>query len=176
MSTPLIRQQAQSRPGAPALHEDGRSIDYGQLDALMDRVAASLQRDGLRAREHIAICAAASIDYLVVFLGALRAGLAVAPLAPGSTPQQLAAMAQDAGAKLVFVDAATAHAGVEWPSPTLLLHDDRMRPGSLQHWLAPVGAVPEAAPPARPRASCSRMPCAGHTSSAPACRVMVRRR
>ncbi|HLL12604.1 MAG TPA: class I adenylate-forming enzyme family protein [Rubrivivax sp.] len=140
----LIRRQAQSRPAAPALHEDDRSIDYGQLDALMDRVAASLQRDGLRPREHIAICAAASIDYLVVFLGALRAGLAVAPLAPGSTPEQLAAMAHDAGAKLVFVDAAAANAGVAWSSPAVLLQDDSAQRGSLQHWLAPVGAEPAA--------------------------------
>jgi long-chain acyl-CoA synthetase len=41
-------------------------------------------------------------------MGALRAGLAVAPLAPSSTPQQMAGMVADAGARHLFVDAANA--------------------------------------------------------------------
>ena len=45
----------------------------------------NLQRDGLVPCAAIAICAAASIEFAVVFLGALRAGVAVAPLAPGIT-------------------------------------------------------------------------------------------
>ena len=139
----LIAAQARSRPAATALREGKRNLSYGQLDALMDRVAAALQHDGLAPEQHIAICAAASIEYLVVFMGALRAGLAVAPLAPGSTPQQLAAMALDANAMLVFVDTATAEANITWPAPVRLL-DGRGQPGTLQHWLAAAGAGPRA--------------------------------
>lgn len=46
-----------------------------------------MQRDGLAPGDTIAICATASIEYAAVFLGALRAVVAVAPLAPGSTPE-----------------------------------------------------------------------------------------
>ena len=139
----LIAAQARRRPRAAALQDGVQALDYGQLDALMDRVAAALQRDGLRPGRHIAICAATSVDYLVVFMGALRAGLAVAPLAPGSTPQQLAAMAQDAGAALVFIDSATAGMNVAWPAPTVLLEPDAGDDANtLQHWLAPQGAEP----------------------------------
>ena len=52
---------------------------------MMDRAAAALQRDGIRAGEVIAICAATSIEYAAVFLGALRAVVAVSPLAPSSS-------------------------------------------------------------------------------------------
>ena len=139
----LIGERARARPAAVALCEADHSITYGQLNDLMDRVAAAFQRDGLAPGQHIAICAAASIQYLVVFLGALRAGLAVAPLAPGSTSQQLAAMAQDAGARRVFIDSATAEMGVPWPAPALLLNGNQQAAG-LQLWLAPDGAVPQA--------------------------------
>src|SRR5690242_19783423 len=88
----LIRAHAAAQPEHAALLQGERKVDYAELDALMDRVAATLQRDGLQARDVIAICAATSIEYSVTFLGALRAGVAVAPLAPSSTAESLAAM------------------------------------------------------------------------------------
>ena len=104
----LIRLHAQEAPSRTALADSQRTLDYGALDALMDRIAASLQRDGLRAGDAIAICAASSTHYAALFLGALRAGIAVAPLAPGSTPASLARMIEDAQARLLFLDAAAA--------------------------------------------------------------------
>lgn len=104
----LIREQALTRPEHPALIQDGRSVSFAQLDAMMDRVAAALERDGIEPTTAVAICANTSIAYAVAFLGALRAGVAVAPLAPSSTAQSLADMAANAQARLIFVDAATA--------------------------------------------------------------------
>jgi long-chain acyl-CoA synthetase len=46
---------------------------------------------------------------MAVYLGALRAGVAVAPLAPSSTAQTIADMAANAEARLLFVDAGVAH-------------------------------------------------------------------
>ena len=63
----------------------------------MDRIAAALQRDGVAAgRRDRDLRAHSSVDYAAVFLGALRAGVVVAPLAPGSTPASLARMIDDA--------------------------------------------------------------------------------
>ena len=108
----LIREHARAEPGRRALVEctgdDHRSIDYATLDAHMDRVAAALQRDGLQAGAAIAICAATAIDYATVYLGALRAGVVVAPLAPGSTPDAFARMLADAGARVLFTDTSSA--------------------------------------------------------------------
>ena len=81
-----------------------RLVDYAQLDAAMDGVAAALQREGLQPGDAIAICAAPSVDYLLVFLGALRAGAVVAPLAPSVTPASFRAMLDDSGARWLFVD------------------------------------------------------------------------
>src|SRR6185503_14485921 len=89
----LVRRNAAARPSHPALLQDdlasARSITHAELDALMDRVAAALQRDGVGPQEAIAVCGANSIEYAVLFLGALRAGAAVAPLAPSSTPESI---------------------------------------------------------------------------------------
>jgi len=81
----LIRLHAQRQPQHPALIQDDASLDYAALDALMDRVAAALQRDGIQPQQAIAICAGTSLAYAAVFLGCLRAGVAVAPLAPTRT-------------------------------------------------------------------------------------------
>ncbi|HSN34124.1 MAG TPA: AMP-binding protein, partial [Ideonella sp.] len=94
----LVRAHAAARPHASALVGDDEALDWAALDALMDRVAAALQRDGARPGDVVAICAAASPRYAALFLGALRAGVVVAPLAPSVTPAQFAAMVGDAQA------------------------------------------------------------------------------
>ncbi len=140
----LIRSHARRDPAHPALVDARQTLGYGALDALMDRIAAALQRDGVQPREAIAICASASVEYAAVFLGALRAGVVVAPLAPGETAKSLAGMLADSGAKLLFVDAGTAES---FAAPA----DDGVRrvvldgsaPGlAFAAWLAPEGAVP----------------------------------
>ncbi len=143
----LIREQARRRPGHPALIQDARTVSFAALDAMMDRVAATLQRDGLRPTETVAICAGTSLEYAAVFLGALRAGVAVAPLAPSSTPQSLVDMAANAEARLLFVDAATARqlaavrSGI---TARFIALDDAGGGEAFSTWLAAAGAVPAA--------------------------------
>ena len=126
----LVAAQARSRPDATALVVGPRRLSYAELDALADRVAASLQRDGARPQTVVAVCGGSSVEYIALFLGALRAGLAVAPLAPSATAAQLVSMALDAGAMRFFVDgevlAALQRAGVEVPAslPTTRLDAD----------------------------------------------------
>ena len=45
----LVRLHAQHTPDHAALADAHHTLTYGALDALMDRVAAALQRDGLVA-------------------------------------------------------------------------------------------------------------------------------
>jgi long-chain acyl-CoA synthetase len=104
----LIRTHAEQRPHQAALRQDDRALDFAGFDQLVDRVTAALQRDGVRPGDAIAICAATSIEYAAVFFGGLRAGVAVAPLAPSATAESLANMILDAGAKCLFLDAAVA--------------------------------------------------------------------
>ncbi len=142
----LIHQHALHQPEHLALVEGERQCSYGALDALMDRVACALQRDGVRPGEAIAICAASSVNYAAVFLGALRAGVVVAPLAPSSTPESLARMLSDARARLLFTDATAAEA-VGAPdatpgAPSRIALDGSGVGLALQAWLAPVGHSP----------------------------------
>ena len=144
-----IRAQAAARPEHAALIQGGDKVSYGALDRTMDRVAATLQRAALEPRDTVAICAATSVSYVEVFCGALRAGLAVAPLAPSSTAESLAGMIADCGAKILFVDGEVGGRlapvrdrlglGLAWVS---LDGSDAGRP--LAEWLAPEGAAPAA--------------------------------
>jgi len=106
----MIRAHAAAQPSHVAIIQDERSITYAELDALMDRVAVALQREGLKPRDSLAICASTSIEYACAFLGALRAGVAVAPLAPSSTPESIATMVADCGAMVLFLDKSVADA------------------------------------------------------------------
>jgi acyl-CoA synthetase (AMP-forming)/AMP-acid ligase II len=112
-------------------------LNFGELDARVDRVAATLQRAGFKPGDALAVCAGTSTDYVALFLGALRAGVVVAPLAPSATAQQLVDMARDADARRVFVDSSTAGLGVDWPVPTVSLDA-----APFQAWLQPAGVQP----------------------------------
>ena len=113
----LIRRHARERPSHPALIQDDakgqRSLDYAALDALMDRIAARLQSEGVRENDVVAACAANSIEYAALFLGVVRAGAVMAPLSPSSTPESIAKMRADSGAKFYFTEGEIAGIG-QW--------------------------------------------------------------
>ena len=142
-----IRTHARARPAQAALVQGGEQQTYGALDALMDRIAAALQRDGAQPGDAVAVCAGTSTRYAAVFLGALRAGVVVAPLAPSSTADSLAAMLADAQPRALFVDAAAAALIAPSALPRIALDDD----AAFERWLAPAGS-PVAEPPLPPEA------------------------
>jgi len=140
----LIRNHAREIPGHVAVQDDQTQLSYAELDRRMDQVACALQRDGLQPGESIAICAGASVDYAAVFLGALRAGLVVAPLAPGSTADSLGRMMADAQARLLFTDAVAQVAPEVAPATPRLALDGSSGTGRpLADWLAPAGQPPQ---------------------------------
>ena len=145
-----IREHAGRDPGHLAIVDAATSLDYAGLDALMDRVAVSLQRAGIAPGEAIAICAASSVRYAAVFLGALRAGVVVAPLAPSVTPASFASMLADARARLLFVDAAALDllADADAARPPLVALDAAAPGTRLDDWLVDAGSAPDEVSPA----------------------------
>jgi acyl-CoA synthetase (AMP-forming)/AMP-acid ligase II len=133
----LVVTHAEERPQAAALTVDGVTLCWGDLAARAGRVAASLQRDGLEPGDAIAIIGFSSTDYVALYLGALTAGVAVAPMPPSATPEQLAAMVADLGARLLFLDAANAAtlAGTSFTAPIVAIE-------ALDQWLAPGPPAP----------------------------------
>ena len=143
--TTLVRANAQATPDGAALIEGDRTMSWRELDRTMDRVATALQRDGIAQRTAIAICASTSIAYALTFLGALRAGIAVSPLAPSSTGEQLAGMVADCGATLLFLDRSTADllAAVGGAGLRRIALDDGDAGERWSEWLAPEDATPQ---------------------------------
>ena len=138
----LIREHARARPAQPALVQGGSVLTWGALDALMDRIAAALQRDGVQPGTAIALAGAPTPLQAALFLGALRAGAAVAPLSHSAAALDFASMLADADARLIFVDVAAA-ALVPDHARTRCIALDETAPGrSFDAWLAPAGAVP----------------------------------
>ena len=146
----LIREHARAGPAQTALICDDARMTYAELDTAMDRVAATLQRDGLVPGDTIALCAWPSPHYAVLWLGALRTGVVVAPLAPSVTHASFAAMLDDAQARHLFVDAAAAEALAGYATPgdpgvgtQLVALDDTATGTPFASWLMPPGAVPD---------------------------------
>ncbi len=148
----LLRAHARARPSHAALLLDDEVLDLAALDAQVDRVATALQRDGLHPGTVVALCAGNSLEWVVVFLGALRAGVVVAPLPPSATGETLAKMCADAEAGLLFVDgpaAATLLPVRDAIAAPWVLLDGGPDGRSFGEWVAPGetrGAAPGAAP------------------------------
>lgn len=139
----LIREHATHRPMHAALRQHQSTLHYAALDSLMDRIAAALQRDGILPQQCVALCGANSIAYAAVFLGALRAGVIVAPLAPSAGADSLNNMVRDARAQLLFVDDDTA-AVFEQSGASDTLRRIGLDDASLAAWLGDNEAKPQA--------------------------------
>ncbi|WP_321816017.1 MULTISPECIES: class I adenylate-forming enzyme family protein [unclassified Paraburkholderia] len=143
-----IRRLAVEQGEHAALICEGKTYCYADLDAMIDRCASALQREGIAPEDVVAICAEASPWYVAVFLGALRAGAAVAPLAPSSHPDSLAGMIENAGARVLFLDADVRAALKRAAKPPTVrsvrldAQGDAEDTTGIDAWLAPRGAVP----------------------------------
>ena len=150
----FVALQARAAPSRPAVIDDDAAIGWAAFDARIDRIAASLQRDGVAPRGVVAVVAASCVDYACLFIATVRIGAAVAPLAPSSTPEQLAAMIADSGASHLFVDAGmAAHLApvLAALTPRVIGFGDGTPGMPLDAWLAPAGSRP-GVPPVDPAA------------------------
>jgi len=139
----LIRSHSLSMPGKAALIVDDRVVNYSELDTILDRLAASFQRDGMKPGEVISICGYNSIEYACLFLAALRVGIVTAPIAPSVTPKQFTSMLSDSGARFLFADDAAEKLLTTLPLSVECISLNPCIPGrSLEDWMAPEGATP----------------------------------
>ncbi|HYD45623.1 MAG TPA: class I adenylate-forming enzyme family protein [Phenylobacterium sp.] len=143
----VLKARSVERPDHLALAGEATTLTYAELDRLLDRTAAALQREGIARGGVAAVCTATTtVEYAVVYLGTLRAGAAIAPLAASSTPEQLAAMLADCDAGVLFLDASVAEAlgpvkdrfRAKW-----VMLDGSAAGQPFDAWLAPEGAEPK---------------------------------
>ncbi len=140
----LVRAHAKERPSHLAVIDGERAVTFAEFDQLIDRAAAALQRDGVGDGGAVAMCGPSSIEYVTIYVAALRVGAAACPLAPSSTPEQLAAMVRDCGAGLLLVDD-SASAALDAVADKLTVRRIALEGSanpSFSSWLAPEGARP----------------------------------
>jgi acyl-CoA synthetase (AMP-forming)/AMP-acid ligase II len=141
----LVRAHGTSQPTKAALIDGKRTINYGELNELMDRIAVALQRDGVGKATVVASCAATSVEHMAVLLGALRAAATIAPLSPSSTPESLHSQLEDSGATVLFLDAQSAEklSGVVGRNIATCVSLDASRGGvPLDEWLPSLDTTP----------------------------------
>jgi fatty-acyl-CoA synthase len=102
----LIADWGAYRGDAPALDDGATALSWRETAALVERIAARLQADGLQRGQAVAILGTTTVNYALVYLAAIRAGGCAAPLTTSASPEQLAGMARDSGAIHLFVDRA----------------------------------------------------------------------
>ena len=135
----LFRKQAKRTPEAPAVRFDGRTLSYGELDALTDRLAAKVASLGLGREDVVSILIGRSEMMAVAAMGALKAGCAYQPLDPSYPQERLNFMIRDAAAKLLIADAANRPLITDYKGPVL----DTADIGSLPEGAVPEGPAPE---------------------------------
>jgi len=148
----VFAEQVKERADHPAVIHGDHVVSYAEFGAFTARIAAALQRDGAGHGDVVALCAGATTyAYVSAYVGALRSGATAAPLALSATPQSLAAMLADSGAKAFFLDSAAAEALATVPSRSgarRVAMDGSDAGAPLEAWLAPPGAEPAPFEPA----------------------------
>jgi 4-hydroxybenzoate-CoA ligase len=104
------RNVAEGRADKLAFLEAERSLTYGELQRQTCRFARLLARLGLRREDRIAMAMVDTVDFPIVFLGAIRAGIVPIPLNTLLTSEQYAYMLADSRAKVLVVSSAL------WPA------------------------------------------------------------
>ncbi len=142
--TALIAAWGRDRPGRIALDDGSESLTWAETSALVERIAAQLQADGLKKGQAVAILGNSSVRYALVYLGAVRAGGCAAPLTTSASAAQLEAMLKDSGAIHLFIDTPKLAdlAGRDLPLvKTIMLDAAHGAHPDLFRWMAPAGSI-----------------------------------
>lgn len=101
----IARRNARRRPEAAALVMRGRGRSWRELDARVDRLAGAFAAAGLVPGDRVAVLLGNCPEYLEIYLGAARAGVAAVPLNYRLTPPELARILEHAEPALFIVGA-----------------------------------------------------------------------
>ena len=105
----LLSRAAEHEGDKIALSEaaSGRTITWGGLEDLVDRVVQGLSDAGMVAGYRVMLAVGNSVEFVAAYLGALRAGMVVVPVNPRSATGELIRMIADSGTRMVISDQGT---------------------------------------------------------------------
>ena len=99
----VTRVHARVRPTATAFAFEGRSTSYAELDAHASQVARALRAVGVGHGDRIAFVGKNCDHYFELLMGAAKAGAVMVPIGWRLAPAEMAFIAHNAEAKLLFV-------------------------------------------------------------------------
>jgi 4-hydroxybenzoate-CoA ligase len=102
----LDRNVEEGRGNKLAYTDTVSDLTYGDLQKQACRAANMLRRLGVRREERIAMIMLDTVDFPIVFLGAMRAGIVPVPLNTLLTTEQYAYVLADCRARVLFVSEA----------------------------------------------------------------------
>src|SRR3979490_3344185 len=102
----LDRNVDEGRGAKLAFTDTVSELSYGDLQQQSRRLANLLRRLGVRREERVAMIMLDTVDFPIVFLGAIRAGIVPVPLNTLLTTDQYAYVLADSRARVLFVSEA----------------------------------------------------------------------
>ncbi len=94
----FLKQSAGRRPASIALTAGGRSLSYGELDALSDALATTLRQRGLRRGDRVVLFMDNAWETVVSIFAVMKAGGVFCPVNPTTKTQKLAFILNDSEA------------------------------------------------------------------------------
>src|SRR6202022_78315 len=102
----LDRNIDEGRAEKLAFTDTVSELTYGELQKQSRRLANLLRRLGVRREERVAMIMLDTVDFPIVFLGAIRAGIVPVPLNTLLTSDQYAYVLADCRARVLFISEA----------------------------------------------------------------------
>jgi long-chain acyl-CoA synthetase len=141
-----IRRHAAERPRAPALTCGESRLDWPGFAASVERAAAAFARHGVSPGDRVAIVAAPSLAYVMLFFGGVAAGACMVPMPNKSGARTLERLIADCGPRILIVDAAALEILADYrPDGAAVVSADAGAVGTiaLEDFLAGAGHAPE---------------------------------
>jgi acyl-CoA synthetase (AMP-forming)/AMP-acid ligase II len=101
----VTRRHAAARGERTAIHFEGASTSYGELDRRANRVANALIAEGVRPKARVAILSKNHPAFFELWFGAAKAGVVLVPANFRLAPPEVAFVVDDAQAEMLFVGA-----------------------------------------------------------------------
>ncbi|MBN1615548.1 MAG: AMP-binding protein [Deltaproteobacteria bacterium] len=99
----LFEKTFKEFPDKPSLHFLGTALTFAQLDDCSARFASYLKEIGCGSKDVIGICLPNFPQWLIAYLGALRAGCVTTGVSPLLRPKEMQFQLSDSGAKAIVI-------------------------------------------------------------------------
>jgi acyl-CoA synthetase (AMP-forming)/AMP-acid ligase II len=98
----MVRAWSAKTPGKAALIDGGRVVTYARLHDRSNRIANTLIATGVQPGSYVGFLGKNSAAFFEIWVGANKAGCALAPLNWRSAPPEIAEVVNDANVSLIF--------------------------------------------------------------------------